>query len=260
MKEKIIIVLILFVLLSCKREKNIIGIEIKENETDNNVSEIIKDEKLLESYNLRDIPKIDIFDDIIKQMIIDCKNENGNRSYELIEIREINIGIHGVDCFIVIWNFVDDVINISNNWKTHDYNFYGIKYNEIIINEFLGWSYIKVPYETLDGYNYPKKIFDFLETITDFYRIGNDLVLIGDTNLDGNDDIILFSYGDMYNIVIDIFGVNKEFDNISKYLTATFSLSDNGIPVIFNNDGSIKLNKYSNCIWDHDKHKYIWNW
>ncbi|MDR0320600.1 MAG: hypothetical protein LBI28_03785 [Treponema sp.] len=249
MKGKIA-VLLLFVLLSCNKEKNTTVIKEENIGSETNVTEYISvdktvNENSLENLDVRNIPSI-VDDETIEQIIINYLinyyKDYRTTSIELKEIRKINIGIRDMDCYIVI----------DSGYGNSTYYFFGLKNNEIIIFEHLTSAYEL----------YTNPMIALLEGISSFYRIGNDLVFIGDVNHDGNDDIIIPSYGPHGSTRIQIWGSNKENDNISEYLYSYFETY-----VIFNNNGSISFHYAmdnssgrnvadATFLWDNNQHKY----
>jgi hypothetical protein len=202
-------------------------------------------------------------DEKIKQIIIDYKKENSHpafSSYELKEIRKINIEILNMDCFIIIWKDTYEDSRIEYQY----YEFYGLLNSEIIINKILGTGYLWAVDFMFDA---QKKEINYFNSIQNFYMIKDNLVLIGDVNKDGNCDIVIHEFGEggFEYQGISIWGLNKEKNNIVKYLYAYTGIPDNGITIIFNNDGSIRINDtfstpmYSRYYWDDVQYKYIEN-
>jgi len=247
-----LIIIMIMELLACSKKNN----------------QSVQQYEILENIETKEASNInsfvdDSFDDSIKQIIVDYYTSNNTRTYELEEIKIIDIGIKSMDCYITIWKLIDDYLD---GYIIHNYDFIGLRNNEIIIDKRLAKGHLQTPFENFEGYKYPELLMNFLSDINDFHRIEGDLVLIGDVNRDGNNDIIIFTYSEGFPPYINIWGVNIKGDNISEYLSAFFQITNNNTPFVFNNDGSLKLYKrevspsFSDCIWDNTQKKYIENW
>jgi len=247
----IAVIILVFLSVSCQRKNNIEPV----------------DEQLLNIIE-RSVPEISNFvDESIKNIIVEYMlAKDVVDTYDIIEIRNIDIGIEVIECYIVVSErfnkkietkeetveivnsgFIFDIDfdgksfenDIDFDRKSHSIYFFGIKNNEVVIEQYLQHHTDNTVSIKINRLN------DDLSNNTFLYRIGNFLLFIGDVNCNGDNDIVLFSlYEGDRNSVMTIWGANKEKNNIEKQLEAPFGVPDNINDkfIIFNDDGTFLLN------------------